>query len=116
MTHDAAVRMIRGKTNKTSRKIGNNTIGVIHDNGDVGIILHSTQVVTIFSDGSYMLYSGGWRTLTTKDRMNTYSPFSVTQRKGEWFVSYWDGETHHEIEYFDHMRISRDMFNQLVTA
>ena len=116
MTHDAAVRMIRGKTNKTCRKLGNNTYGEILDNGDVGITLHSTQVVTIHADGTYTLYSGGWRTVTTKDRMNTYCPFRVSQHKGEWSVTYWDGETRHTIEYFDHMRVSLDMFSQLVTA
>jgi hypothetical protein len=89
---------------------------VIHDNGDVGIILHATEVVTIHADGTYTLRSGGWRTLTTKDRMNTYCPYRVTQCKGEWSVSHYDGETHHTIEYFNGMRISRDMFNQLVTA
>lgn len=114
MTHAEAVKLIRGKTNKTSRKLGNNTWGVIHDNGDVGIILHNTQVVTIHEDGTYMLYSGGWRTVTTKDRMNQYCPYRVTQRKGEWSVSYWDGDRRHTVEYFDHMRISHDMFSELV--
>jgi hypothetical protein len=86
MTHAQAVKMVRGKTNKTSRKIGNNTLGVIHENGDVGIILHRTEVVTIHADGTYTLRSGGWRTVTTKDRINTYCPFRVSQTKFVWSV------------------------------
>jgi hypothetical protein len=117
MTHADAVRMVRGKTNKTSRKIGNNTYGIIHDNGDVGIVLHSTEVVTIHADGTYTLRSGGWRTVTTKDRINTYCPYRVTQRKGEWSVSYWNGHSHSDsIEFEDGMCVSHDMFNQLVNA
>lgn len=101
MTHEAAVRMVRGKTNKTIRRIGNNTKGVIHDNGDVGIILHCTEVVTIHADGTYTLRSGGWQTVTTKDRINNYSPYRVYQHKHEWFVRV--GEN--TVEFTNGMRI-----------
>lgn len=123
MTHDAAVRMIRGKTNKTKRKLANNTWGYIHGNGDVGILLHSTEVVTIHADGTYTLRSGGWRTYTTRSRMDEYTPFRIGGKcqtrswdSGEWHVAYHNGETRHTIEYFDGMRVSIDMFSQLVTA
>lgn len=116
MIHEKAVAMVRGKTNRSSRKIGNNTWGVIHDNGDVGIILHRTEVVTIHADGTYTLRSGGWRTVTTKDRMNTYCPFRVYQHKGEWSVCYFDGVERHTVEYFDGMRVSVGLFSELVTA
>lgn len=116
MTHAKAVEMVRGKTNKTERKVGNNTYARILPDGSVAIRLHATDVVTIHADGTYTLRSGGWRTVTTKDRMNKYCPYMVTQCKWKWSVSYYDGETRHTIEYFDGMRVSRDMFNQLVTA
>jgi hypothetical protein len=32
------------------------------------------------------LNSGGWRTSTTKDRINKYSPVKVYQRKYEWYL------------------------------
>lgn len=86
MTHSEAVTMVRGKRNKTSRKIGNNTYAEILNDDTVAIKLHSTYVVKIRADGTYTLNSGGWQTLTTKDRINQYSPVRVYQRKFEWFV------------------------------
>lgn len=86
MTHDEAVRMVRGKRNKTSRKIGNNTYAEILSDNTVAIKLHSTYVVKIHSDGTYTLNSGGWQTVTTKDRINQYSPKRVYQKDFTWYV------------------------------
>ena len=86
MTHNEAISMVRGKRNAKRRKIGNNTYAeILHDNS-VGIMLHSTYVVKIHPDNTYTLQTGGWQTLTTKDRINQYSPVRVYQRKYEWFV------------------------------
>jgi hypothetical protein len=86
MTHSEAVRMVRGKRNAECRKVGNNTYAEILSDGSVGIMLHSTYVVKIHEDGTYTLNSGGWQTLTTKDRINQYSPRYVFQKNYEWFV------------------------------
>lgn len=99
MNHADAVSMVRGKSNRSRRKIGNNTWAEIESSGDVRIILHSTPVVTIHADNTYTLRSGGWQTATTKDRINQYSPVRVYQRKYEWFVTI-HGK---EYEFFDGM-------------
>lgn len=49
--------------------------------------LHGTPVVTIHKDGTYVLKTGGWHTLTTKDRLNKYGPGTVTQINRVW---YWE--------------------------
>ena len=86
MTYNEAINMVRGKRNAKRRKVGNNTYAeILHDNS-VGIMLHSTYVVKIHPDNTYTLQTGGWQTLTTKDRINQYSPVRVYQRKYEWFV------------------------------
>lgn len=87
MTHAEAVKTVHGKTNKNSRKIGNNTYAEINVDGSVGIWLHSTEVVTIHPDNTYTLRTGGWQTVTTKDRINQYFPGYVRQHKGSWYVS-----------------------------
>lgn len=87
MTHADAVKMVRGKTNKDRRKVGNNTYAEILPDGSVGITLHRTCVVRIHEDGTYTLSNGGWLTSTTKDRINQYSPYRVFQKNYEWFVS-----------------------------
>lgn len=86
MTHSEAVKMVRGKRNANRRKVGNNTYAEILQDNSVSITLHSTDVVRIHEDGTYTLRSGGWQTLTTKDRINQYSPVRVYQRNFEWFV------------------------------
>ncbi len=86
MTHSEAVKMVRGKTNKDTRKVGNNTYAEILVDGSVGIALHGTTVVCIHPDNSATLNTGGWHTSTTKDRMNKYSPVRVYQRKGQWYL------------------------------
>lgn len=87
MTHAEAVSMVRGKTNRDRRKVGNNTYANIMPDGSVGITLHNTVVVRIYQDGSYQLSNGGWKTVTTKDRINKYSPHKITQRNYEWNVT-----------------------------
>lgn len=86
MNHAEAIKMVKGKRNRSNRKIGNNTWAYILPNNSVVIELHSTPVVTIHEDGTYTLRSGGWTTSTTKDRINKYSPVKVYQRNFEWFV------------------------------
>ena len=72
---------------KQIRKIKNNTWAVLLDNGNIGIKLHNTIVVEYFPDGKVRLDSGGWETITTKQRINAYSPVSVYQEKWRWYVS-----------------------------
>lgn len=87
MNHAEAVKMVKGISYRTKRKVGNNTYAEILHDGSVGIMLHSTYVVKIHADNTYTLQTGGWQTSTTKDRINQYSPVRVYQRKYEWFVS-----------------------------
>jgi hypothetical protein len=86
MTYAEAVSMVQGKTNRKTRKIGNNTYAEIEYDNSVSIRLHGTSVVRFYPNGLVKLNSGGWRTSTTKDRINKYSPVSVYQKNFEWFL------------------------------
>jgi len=44
-----------------------------------------TDVVTIHEDNTYTLNSGGYLTMTTKERINEYSPGRLYQNKGLWY-------------------------------
>ena len=84
---------------RESRKLANNTYLVRIDDNTIGVRLHSTYVVTYHTDGRIVLNSGGWQTVTTKQRMNEYSPLRVTQTKGVWYANgqpYADGITFHD--------------------
>ena len=68
------------------RKLGNNTYLVIRDDDGYGIRLHDTEVVIHYKD-RIVLDSGGYKTLTTKARMNEYTPFNVIQKQKVWYVN-----------------------------
>lgn len=51
--------------------------------------LHDTDVVTIHPNNTYTLDTGGWLTLTTKDRINSYGPIGVHQVNRRWYVGRW---------------------------
>lgn len=86
MNYNEAVEMVRGKTNRKTRKIGNNTYAEIEYDDSVSIILHGTTVVRFYPNGLVKLNSGGYHTHTTKKRINKYSPVSVYQKNFEWFL------------------------------
>ena len=75
------------------RKLGNNTY-LVRENtpeGPVyGIQLHGTEVVRYYPDGSVTLHTGGYRTQTTKSRINSYVPSHLMtflcQRNHRWYV------------------------------
>ena len=89
--------------NKESKKLANNTY-LLRGDGVFMIRLHQTDIITINSDNTYTLNSGGWRSLTTKSRMNEFSPARISQNKGVWYLH--DGSL-----YDDGMTVDRDGLN-----
>lgn len=69
-----------------SKVVAPNTVKYRRENGDVVIRLHHTDIITRKPNGDIILNSGGWRTVTTKDRMNEYMGhgLSISQHKGVW--------------------------------
>ena len=72
-----------------SVKLGHNTWLVKTEKGH-GIKYHETVVVDFVSSYLIRLDSNGWRTPTTKQRINEYIPHDVGvyQTKGIWRLSY----------------------------
>ena len=80
---------------RVSRKIGNNTYLQRRSDGVIAVKLHATDIL-VFEKGKGVRYeSGGWRTVTTKDRMNEHGPARISQAGGVWYVGIgprpWDG-------------------------
>lgn len=82
-TYAEADALLTGRC-KNSRKLGNNTylerLAIGH-----AIRLHNTTVVLFSANGSVTLNSGGWKTVTTKDRMNK-AGVRVYQEKFVWYI------------------------------
>lgn len=77
---------------------------VIRDASGIRVKYHNTIVATKALDGTVTLNSGGWRTNTTKTRINQLAnefcngTFAVYQRKFDWYVRMPDGT---ECEFYD---------------
>ena len=90
MTYTSLNEKLTGR-NTQSRKIGNNTYAVRKERA-IAVKLHNTEIVTFHQDGAITFDSGGWRTSTTKARMNEFSPARVLQARGVWTISI-DGQS-----------------------
>ncbi len=71
--------------NKNSRKLANNTYAIRHTD-TIAIRLHSTDIITYHLNGHITFDDGGWRTVTTKARINKFSPYWISQEKGVWHI------------------------------
>ena len=67
--------------------VANNTVEYERPDGTRVIRLHHTDIIEHRPDGSTVLNTGGWLTVTTKDRLNHFSPVQIYSNRGEWFVS-----------------------------
>ena len=68
----------------------NNTTITRNRDGATVCTLHSTEIVKVYPN-CVVFDSGGWRTATTKSRMNECMiewdlPFRVFQKNGDWLV------------------------------
>jgi len=70
------------------RKVANNTWLERRGDDTIAVRLHDTDVVTYHRDGRVQLFTGGWLTVTTKERINRFAPVRVWSDKGRWQVSY----------------------------
>jgi len=86
MNYDTFSAKLTGR-NSQSRKLANHTVLHRVDDSTIAIKLHSTDVITYHSDGRIMFDSGGWKTPTTKERMNSFSPARIHQATGSWEIS-----------------------------
>lgn len=70
--------------NKNSKKLANNTY-LLRFEEYIAIKLHDTEIVKLYPDYA-QLYTGGWYTMTTKDRINTYALCNVSQVNNIWYI------------------------------
>lgn len=79
---------------KQSRPAGNNTRLERDGHGEIAVKYHGNIVVTYYRENQVVggpvttLTSAGWRTLTTKERINAFGPegFHVYQERGAWYL------------------------------
>ncbi len=67
------------------KKLGHNTRLVKRGNA-FAVVLYRTDVVTIHSDGTFTLKTGGFLSNVTKDRLNKFGPVKVFAKKRVWYA------------------------------
>lgn len=95
-----ALALLGARKNATQKKIANNTVARKTEDGSIAICLHNTDIITFRPDGRVTVNTSGFRTKTTKARINSFlpSPFPrLYQAKGVWHWTgagvYADGDT-----------------------
>ena len=86
VNHQSASQLLsRGRNGK--KKIANNTYIKSSANDSIVVQLHDTEIITILPDNVFVLNSGGWQTVTTKARINEFSPARIIQKNGLWLIN-----------------------------
>lgn len=80
----------------SSKLVARNTVRIEYADGTKAIRFHHTDIITWLPNGNMVLSSGGWRTMTTKDRISQFAGKDVwvRQNKGVWYVNgqdFYDG-------------------------
>ena len=83
----AAERFLEAGRDPSWRSIGHNTVVHRKSDGTIAILFHSTNVVIFHQDGRITFNTGGWWSVTTKVRLNEFSPCSVwSEGDGDWAI------------------------------
>jgi hypothetical protein len=75
------------------KKLENNTFEIKLPSGERRIRLHQTDIIIFDADG-FRVHSGGYKTITTKDRLNKYLPagWHVYSVQGTWYLRHGEDE------------------------
>lgn len=103
MSRESVAAIMRGvdvRQGVRPKRVYNNTVRYLRPDGVECIRLHHTDIVLKHPDGCCELHTGGWRTVTTKARLNAYSPARVYSERGQWYVA--------GVPFFDGIRVDRN--------
>lgn len=85
-TYSEAVQFLDGQSSKFVKgKVATQVRRISRD--EIALVYHGTNVVTWKSNGDVTFNSGGYRTRTTKNRMNNGSHFYIYQNRNRWFIA-----------------------------
>jgi hypothetical protein len=68
-----------------SIRLGNNTYLERDIMNNITVRLHSTDIVVFHKEGKTTLHTGGYRTVTTKERLNQFIKGRVYQKDHNWY-------------------------------
>ena len=72
-----------------SRRLAHNTYAELDPDGSVGVRFHTTRILTFHPADTFTVSSGGWRTVTTKQRLNALLPagYRIHSNRFAWYIT-----------------------------
>jgi hypothetical protein len=94
------------------KTVARNTFKYIRNDGAIVYRLHHTDILVVYLDGTFQISSGGWKTITTKDRINQFMPagWSVFSDRGIWYVRRRDGQD--KVPFYEDMHLPEALDKQ----
>lgn len=83
--HSASEMVLKGRNG--TKKLGCHTYLRRINDLTLAIRYHNTDIIFIYQNDSYQLFTGGYKSVTTKRRFNEYVPGSVFQKNNQWYYS-----------------------------
>lgn len=85
-SYEQAREYLGGRTQRTA--CNNTALVTVRGSDFVNVYLHGHVIMEFWADGHIVLDSCGYRTVTTKDRINRClpDPWQVRQLKGDWWL------------------------------
>ncbi len=112
MDYQSANEKLQGRC-YMSRKIGNNTYlqRDVRNSNNINVHYHATDIITFYPNGDVALNTGGWDTVTTKQRLHAYQNAAyVGSERGTLFAHTggWSNPNRKTYVFHDHMVFKAD--------
>jgi hypothetical protein len=90
----------------TRKKVANNTWAELV-NDHIAIVYHVTTIAKLYPNGDVQLFTGGWRTVSTKDRLNGLGNFHVWQENYQWYVADFGTDWSNKTPFYDGVKFNQ---------
>jgi hypothetical protein len=86
LSYTDCARLVASARDKQSKPVANNTRVEKRGENAYALRLHATDIATFWEDGRIEVNSGGWRTVTTAQRLGQFVTRHVYSERGTWYV------------------------------
>jgi len=87
-TRMTVAQVMDGVEHLSRKKVAGNTVEYHRANGDRVVRFYKTDILTFSADGAIVFDTGGWKTKTTKERINRFLPTGLMlySDRGTWYL------------------------------
>lgn len=92
-----------------SKKVGNNTYAERwedHEQPYIAIRFHATVIAKLYPNGDVQLFTGGYHTVTTKNRLNELGNFVIFQKDYQWYVKPFGTDWADAIDFYEGIKFN----------